>query len=252
MLDQLEQKINSILNKFTNFSNYIELADFRSYILFTLNGTVPANILAQFGFGGAKDIINIPYNPISKTYFQKVSLMTSNSLIIYVKSEPITEKFLIEKDDPILKEYLDQNEMDLAFRGKEKFLIPQLSDCTNFSENSKLKIKIDDLFHSLESFLAFTEPNILFVIDADSDSEPDIIFAFNITPEIPTAIDFNFVKIDVFLDDKHLMKDITYIKREEDYKIQYLKEIKNISHSEVFKSKFALVLHIKSFNNPYK
>lgn len=252
MAEQLKEKIDLIATKFGNFTNYIELADFRSYLLFTLNGTVPSNVLAQFGLGGTKEIINIPYNPISKTYFQKVSLMTSNSLIIYVKSDPITDSFLIEKDDPVLKKYLNQNEMDLAFRGKEKFLIPQLSDCTNFGENSKLKIKIDDLFHSLESFLAFTEPNILFVIDAGSDAEPDVIFAFNISPEIPTAVDLNSLKVDVFLDNKHLTKDVTYIRREEDYEIEYLKEIKDISHSEIFKSKFALVLHVKSLVDPYK
>lgn len=253
MSEEIQEKIDLILNKFENFTNFIELDSLRSFLLFTLNGTVPSNILAQMGLGGGKDTISLPFNPLAKIYYQKVSLMTSNSLVVYVKSEAITEKFIIEKDDPLIKKYLNENEKSLAFRGKEKFILPKITDCSTINgKNSLLKIKIDDLFYSLESFLAVTEPNILFVLDAQEDSEPDIIVAFNMMPEIPAAFgDQNYLKIDAFLDYEHNTRGITYIKRKEDYEIEYLEEIKDISHSEIFKSKFALILHMKSFNAPY-
>ncbi|MBY8986226.1 MAG: hypothetical protein KGD65_14210 [Candidatus Lokiarchaeota archaeon] len=252
MSEELNNQVDLVKNKFENFSNFIELPDFRSFLLFTLTSQVPMNVLAQMGLGGSKEIINLPYNPIMKIYYQKINLISAGSLIVYVKSDPISEKFILEKDDPTIKSFLNPNEMSLAFRGKEKFLLPKISDCNNcyVDNNSKITIKIDDLFHSLESFLAVAEPNLLFVIDGNSDSDPDILFTFNMMPEIPGRTDKKILKIDVFIDSKHITREVTYIKREEDYKIEYLKEVKEVSHAEIYKSSFSLIVHVKSLNEP--
>ena len=52
-----------------------------------------------------------------------------------------------------------------------------VSDCNScdLDNNSKITIKIDDLFHSLESFLGVAEPNLLFAIDGINDSRTDFI-----------------------------------------------------------------------------
>ena len=252
MSEELNNQVDLVKNKFENFSNFIELPDFRSFLLFTLTSQVPMNVLAQMGLGGSKEIINLPYNPIMKIYYQKINLISAGSLIVYVKSDPISEKFILEKDDPTIKSFLNPNEMSLAFRGKEKFLLPKISDCNNcyVDNNSKITIKIDDLFHSLESFLAVAEPNLLFVIDGNSDSDPDILFTFNMMPEMPGRTDKKILKIDVFIDSKHITREVTYIKREEDYKIEYLKEVKEVSHAEIYKSSFSLIVHVKSLNEP--
>ncbi|MFX0039645.1 MAG: hypothetical protein ACFFCY_15670 [Promethearchaeota archaeon] len=252
MSNELIQKINKIKKNFENFSNYIEVRDFRSFLLFTLTSQVPTNIIAQLGLGGNKEIINLPYNPIFNIYYQKINLISAGSLIIYVKNKSITDKFVLEKDDSIIKGFLNPNEMSLAFRGKEKFLLPKITDCSTFDvdENSKLNINLDDIFHSLESFLAVAEPNILFVIDAVEDSEPDIVFTFNMMPQMPSRLDQKVLKIDVFLDQDHRTRDKTYIKREEDYTIKYLDNIKEVSHAELYKSAFSLILHVKSFSKP--
>ncbi|MFX0082113.1 MAG: hypothetical protein ACFE94_10210 [Candidatus Hodarchaeota archaeon] len=252
MSEELKQKVDLVYKHFENFSNFIELPDFRSFLLFTLTSQVPTNILAQMGLGGSKEVINIPYNPILKIYYQKINLISAGSLIIYVKSEPISEKFILQKDDPKIKDFLNPNEMSLAFRGKEKFLLPMISDCStcNGENNSKLTIKIDDLFHSLESFLAVAEPNLLFVIGANNPQEPDLLFTFNLMPEMPSRLDQKVLKIDVFMDNEHKSKDITYIKREENFIIKYLKDIKDVSHADIYKSAYSLLLHVKSFNKP--
>jgi len=252
MSEELNQKVDLIKKKFENFSNFIELPDFRSFLLFTLTSQVPMNILAQMGLGGKKDVISLPYNPILKIYYQKINLLSVGSLIVYVKSDPISEKFILEKDDSSIKSFLNPDEMSLAFRGKEKFLLPLVSDCSScdVDNKSKITIKIDDLFHSLESFLGVAEPNLLFAIDGINDSEPDVLFTFNMMPEIPVRTDTKILKIDVYIDVKHNTRDITYIKREEDYKIDYLQEVKEISHAEIYKSSFSLILHIKSLNEP--
>jgi len=147
---------------------------------------------------------------------------------------------------------LNPNEVSLAFRGKEKFLLPKISDCSAFNDDkkSKINIKIDDLFHSLESFLAVSEPNLLFVIDAKINSDPDLIFTFNMMPEFPGKLDQKVLKVDVYLDYSHETRGITYLKREEDYKITYLKDIKEVSHADLYKSSFSLILHVKSLNEP--
>jgi hypothetical protein len=205
--------------------------------------------MAQLGLGGNREIINLPYDPIRNIYFQKINLISSSPTILYVKTKEITEKFLLDKDHEIFKKYLNVNESSLAFRGKEKFIFPKVTDCSTI-EDSKLNIKIDDYFHSIESFIGFTQPNILFVVDAEDPSEPDLVFTFNMAPKIPRSSEENVLKLDVFLDDQHNLKDITYIQREEDYSIKYMKGIKEVSHADLYKSAFSLVLHIKSFENP--
>ncbi|KKK43699.1 hypothetical protein LCGC14_0500660 [marine sediment metagenome] len=251
MSEEINHKIDLILNKFKGFSNFIELEDFRAFLLFTLTSQVPMNILAQLG-GGNKEVISLPYNPYLKIYYQKINLISAGSLIVYVKSEPISQEFLLKKDDPIIKEFLSLDEISLAFRGKEKFILPKVSDCSAIESenNSKLTIKVDDMFHSLESFLAVAEPNLLFVINSVNTTEPDIIFTFNMMPEMPTAINKKVLKIDGFIDPDHKTKDITYVKREEDFSLHYLKDVKEVSHSEIFKSSFSLLIHVKSLNKP--
>jgi hypothetical protein len=252
MSEELKQKVDLIKKKFENFTNFIELPDFRTFLLFTLTSQVPMNVLAQMGLGGNKEVISLPYNPILKIYYQKINLLSVGSLIVYVKSDPITQKFILEKDDSTIKSFLNPDEMSLAFRGKEKFLLPMISDCTRcyVDGNSKITIKVDDLFHSLESFLGIAEPNLLFVIDGVNDSEPDLLFTFNMMPELPGRTDKKILKIDVYIDGKHNTRDVTYIRREEDYNLEYLNEVKAISHTEIYKSAFSLILHVKSLNEP--
>jgi len=251
MSEELKQKIGTVQKIFENFSNFIELSDFRSYLLFTLTSQVPTNIMAQLGLGSNKEIINLPYNPIFNIYYQKINLISAGSLIVYTKNAPITDKFTLDKDDPIIKKYLNINEMSLAFRGKEKFILPKISDCSAFNVDGKLIIKVDDLFHSLESFLAITEPNLLFVIDANEELLPDLVFTFNMMPEMPRRMDQRVLKIDVFFDKEHKTRDKVYLEREENYNIKYLKDIKEVSHTDLYKSAFSLIIHVKSFSKPY-
>jgi hypothetical protein len=252
MSGELKQKITRVHTIFESFSNFIELSDFRSFLLFTLTSQVPTNLLAQIGLGGSKEVISLPYNPILKIYYQKINLISAGSLIIYVKNDTISDKFLLEKDDSVIRSFLNPNEENLAFRGKEKFILPKISDCSAFDVDgdSNLTIKVDDLFHSLESFLAVAEPNLLFVVDATDEVEPDLIFTFNMMPEMPSRVDQKVLKIDVFLDKDHKTRDKTYLKREEDYTINYMQDIKEVGHAELYKSAFSLVLHIKSFSKP--
>ncbi|MFX1358403.1 MAG: hypothetical protein ACFFA8_14115 [Promethearchaeota archaeon] len=250
MSNNLNGKIEIVNQYFKDFNNFIELKDFRSFLLFTLTSQVPMNIMAQLGLGGDREKINLPYNPEYKIYYQKVNLMTSGSLSIYVKSTPITEKFLLDKDDDLFRTFLNPNEISLAFRGKEKFIFPKISDCSTFYDE-KLTIRIDDLFYDLESFISFSQPNILFVIDSNTNSKPDLNFTFNMMPQLPNKSDENILKVDVYLDYEHKTRNITYIKREENYNLTFLNDIKEISHADLYKSTFSLVLHIKSLNKPY-
>lgn len=249
MSEKIKEKIDIVNKHFKEFSHFIELEDFRAFLLLTLNSQSPNNIMAQLGLGGNREIINLPFDPIRNIYFQKINLLSSSSIIIYVKADQITEKLILDKDHEIFKQYLNVNESSLAFRGKEKFIFPKLTDCSTFAD-SKLNIKIDDYFHSFESFIGFTQPNILFVADAKNSSEPDLVFTFNMTPTIPRSSEENSLKLDIFLDEDHKLKDITYIQRDEDYSIKYMKGIKEVSHADLYKSAFSLILHIKSFENP--
>ncbi|MFO7795049.1 MAG: hypothetical protein ACQERB_03665 [Promethearchaeati archaeon] len=253
MSNELIHKIEIIKNYFKGFSNYLELNNFRDFLLFTLNSQVSSNLLAQLGMGGEKDVINIPFNPIYNIFYQKINIISVGTLIVYCQKELISDKFILEKDDPIFREFLREKEIDLAFRTREKFIIPKISDCTPFQdeENEPLTLKIDDLYHDLKSFMAVTEPNILFVKNGPQESDPDLLFAFNLMPDMPGKTDKKVLKMDVYLDPEHKTRDIKYLKREKDYNLTFLSEIKDIGHAELFKSSFSLVIHIKSFNKPF-
>ncbi|MBY9009159.1 MAG: hypothetical protein KGD74_04775 [Candidatus Lokiarchaeota archaeon] len=250
MSEALNNKIKIVEEFFNGFTNFIELENFRAFLLLTLTSQGPTNIMAQLGLGGDKSVINLPYNPDFNIYYQKINLLSSSSLVLYTKSDPITNEFVLEKNDDIFKKFLSLNEIELAFRGKEKFVFPKISDCSVL-EDSNLKIKIDDLFHNIESFISYTQPNILFVFDAVKASKPDLLFTFNMTPQFPKKLDENVLQIDAYLDYEHKTKDINYLKREADYSLTYLKDIKEMSNAELYKSSFSLVLRIKSINKPF-
>ncbi len=250
MSEALNNKINIVDEFFNGFTNFIELENFKSFLLLTLTSQGPMNIMAQLGLGGDKSVINLPYNPDFNIYFQKINLLSSSSLMVYAKSDPITSEFVLKKNDEIFKKFLSSSEIDSAFRGKEKFIFPKISDCS-ILEDSKLNIKIDDLFHNLESFISYAQPNILFVFDAAESSKPDLLFTFNMTPQFPKKLDENILQVDAYLDYEHKTKDINYLKREADYSLMYLKEIKEMTNAELYKSSFSLVLHIKSINKPF-
>jgi hypothetical protein len=250
MSEALNNKIKIVDEFFNGFTNFIELENFRSFLLLTLTSQGPMNIMAQLGLGGDKSIINLPYNPDFNIYYQKINLLSSSSLVLYTKSDPITKEFVLEKNDDIFKKFLSLNEIELAFRGKEKFLFPKISDCSVLGD-SNLNIKIDDLFHNLESFISYAQPNILLVFDATESSKPDLLFTFNMTPQFPKKLDENVLQIDAYLDYENKTKNVNYLKREEDYSLTYLKDIKEISNAELYKSSFSLILHIKSINKPF-
>lgn len=250
MSEALNNKIKIVDEFFNGFTNFIELENFRAFLLLTLTSQGPMNIMAQLGLGGDKSVINLPYNPDFNMYFQKINLLSSSSIVLYAKSDSITNEFVLEKDDEIFKKFLSSSEIDSAFRGKEKFVFPKVSDCS-ILEASKLNIKIDDLFHNLESFISYAQPNILFVFDAAESSKPDLLFTFNMTPQFPKKLDENILQVDAYLDNEHMTKDVSYLKREADYSLTYLKEIREMSNAELYKASFSLVLHIKSINKPF-
>ena len=70
-------------------------------------------------------------------------------------------------------------------------------------------------------------------------------------PEISGKLNQNLLKIDVYLDKEHKTKDITYLKREENYQLTFMEDVKEISHADLYKSSFSLVLYVKSLNKPY-
>ncbi|GAH84122.1 unnamed protein product, partial [marine sediment metagenome] len=49
----------------------------------------------------------------------------------------------------------------------------------------------------------------------------------------------------------HKTKEVNYLKREADYSLTYLNEIKEMSNAELYKASFSLILHIKSVNKPF-
>ena len=63
MSEELIGKIKVVNEYFKDFNNFLELKDFRAFLLLTLTSQAVTNVMAQLGLGGDKDVINLPYNP---------------------------------------------------------------------------------------------------------------------------------------------------------------------------------------------
>ena len=66
-------------------------------------------------------------------------------------------------------------------------------------------------------------------------------------PEMPSRLNKKVLKIDTYYDNDHKTKGKTYLKRNEDYSLSYLDDIKDVSHTDLYKSAFSLIINIKSF-----
>ena len=87
MSEALNNRMNIVNEFFKGFTNYLELEDFRAFLMLTLTSQSPMNIMAQLGLGGDKSIINLPYNPDFNIYFQKINLISSSSIVLYTQTD---------------------------------------------------------------------------------------------------------------------------------------------------------------------
>ena len=248
-----EEKYEFAKEKFKSFSNYIEISNFRQFLLLILNieGDGAEAIMRQLGMGSKTKTI-LPYDPFKKAYFTKVisSLSMKNQLKIYIKSEKINESLLNKSDSKIFTENLSEYERKNLLPNKFALIIPSIVDSLdeNPEETDKKEITpvIESLYMDLAEFIASQNLKFIFLLE---DDIADILFTVNMSyapdNKSPKSIQF----FDVYIDEDKKIRNHTFIRmKKEEIDMEFMNEIKDYSHSEIFKSHFTIIVKIKSFN----
>jgi len=248
-----EEKFEFAKEKFKSFSNYIEISNFREFLLLILNieGDGAEAIMRQLGMG-SKNKATLPYDPFKKAYYTKVisGLSMKNQLKIYIKSKKINESLQNKLDSKIFTDNLSDFERKNLLPNKFSLIIPTIVDSIEEKseeiEKREITPVIESLYVDLAEFVASQNLKFIFLLE---DDIADILFTVNMS----MAPDNNSTKhiqfFDVYIDEDKKIRDHTFIRMtKEKIDMEFMNEIKDYSHSEIFKSHFTIIVKIKSFN----
>ncbi len=251
----INEKFQFAVERFKDFKNHFEIQDFRKFLLLILNldAVGPEAMLQQLGMGAKKRVV-LPYDPETKMYYTKVmsGLSYHNQLLIYHKSEKLSEKFVNDAESTLFTESLSAFERKNFLPGKFKVITPEVKDYTaevlKGKNSSKLLITgVESLYFDLAEMIVSQQSKFLFLMEGD---DADVLFSMNIS-FAPNHDGDNIQMLDVFVDEEKKYRDFTFIRMKEgELEMDLLKEIKDMSHGDLYKSHFTIIVPIKSFNAP--
>jgi len=106
--------------------------------------------------------------------------------------------------------------------------------------------KIESLYTDLAEFIASQNLKFIFLLE---DEVADILFTLNMSfaPDHQSSNQIQY--FDVYIDEEKKIRNHTFIRmKNEEIEMEFMEDIKNYSHSEMFKSHFTIIVKIKSFN----
>jgi hypothetical protein len=250
-----QEKYDFAMQKLKDFKNYIEIADFRKFLLLILNmeSGGPEAILSQLGMGSKGKTV-MPYDVEKQCYYEKImaGMSMNDQLTVYIKSEEKTTKLVNKSDSELFVNTLSPFEQKNLLPGKFILLTPKVTDYTQQAYTTDMSPKtsipaIESLYTNLIDLIVSQNLKYLFMIQGEED-EPDVVFIIDMTFD-PTHASTNQIQFfDVFVDDSKQLRDQTFIKITEDLEITFLNEITDASYSEMFNSNFTIVIPVKSFD----
>ena len=207
--------------------------------------------MRQLGMGSKTKTI-LPYDPFKKAYYTKVisGLSIKSQLKIYIKSDKINDSLINKSDSKIFTENLSDFERKNLLPNKFALITPSIVDSIdeNLDQiiNKEITPVIESLFVDLAEFIASQNLKFIFLLE---DEVADILFTVNMS----IARDSNNSKqiqfFDIFIDEDKKIRNYTFIRMKKgEMDMEFMNEIKDYSHSEIFKSHFTIIVKIKSFN----
>ncbi|MHA1796091.1 MAG: hypothetical protein DRO88_05630 [Promethearchaeia archaeon] len=250
-----EEKYQFAVGKFAEFHNYLEIEDFRKFLLLILNLDAggPEAMMQQLGMGAKRKVI-LPYDPEKHFYYTKVmsGLSYHNQMMIYHKSKKLSDEFLNEATSPLFTKFLSTYERKNLLPGNFKILTPEVADYTQSILQGKNASKpivtgVESLFFDLAEMIVSQQAKFLFLME---DPTADILFSMNISFN-PNMDADHIQMVDVFVDEEHKYRDHTFIRMKEGtMEMDLLDEITELSHGDLYKSHFTILVPIKSLNAP--
>ncbi|WP_371803910.1 hypothetical protein [Candidatus Lokiarchaeum ossiferum] len=255
------EKYTYAVEMLSSFKNYLEVKDFRKFLLLILNleSMGPEAMLKQLGMGSKGKTI-LPYNPEKKMYFTKVmsGFSLNHQLTIYSPIERINTKFVNKSDSELFTKYLTEFERKKLLPGKFMLINPEVIDQSHkaLSEKNSPKIStpgIESLYLNLRELIATQNIKFIFLLEAD---KADIAFIMNMNVEPSHDSENSIQYFDVYVDEKKEMRDHTFIRMKngdsdsDEITMEFLDEIKDMSHSDLFDSHFTIIVPISSMDMP--
>ncbi len=257
-----QEKFKFAHQKLESFQNYIEIADFRHFLLLALNmeGEWPQELLKQFGFG-SKDKTVIPFDREKNVFFTKImqGLSSSNQLIIYNKPNWDHEiPFVNKANSKIFEKVLNNYERENLLSKKFILLAPKVTEFSrqdpNVPHESESPIPIIEfIFENLAELIVSQDLKYLFLLEGKED-EPDLVFSLNLSTEGGKDTEKPLQMFDIYVDEEKKLRGHTFIRMkngeltDEALNMEYLDEIKDYSHSELYNSIFTVIVTVKSLN----
>ena len=257
-----QEKYQFCVDSLSKFSNFVEVEDFRKFLLLILNleSGGPEALLQKLGMS-SRDKITLPYDPLKKMYFTKIISglsMTRNQLVIYHKSEKIAATFVNKPDSDLFQQTLSEYELKNLLPAKLVLVTPELVDFTSeilTGDNAipQSLIGVESLYTDLAELIVTQDLKFIFLLEGD---KADVLFAINLNLDMAqdkkTPIQF----FDVYVDETQKLRNYTFIRMKNvdikagNLEMEFLEEIKGITRSMMFESHFTIIIKIKSMKKP--
>ncbi len=254
-----EDKYQFALKALANYQNSFEIGNFRKFLLLILNleSSGPEAMLRQLGMA-PKGKTTLPYDPVKKAYYTKImsNLSMKSQLFIYHKTDKLSETFINKAESPLITDNLTTYESKNLLPSKFVIITPDVVDFSSHvlkDQNSPKPccVGIESLYENLAELIITQNSKFLFLYEGEA---ADLIFTMNISME-PTSNSKNSIQFfDVYVDEKKEVRTHTFIKMKKEavkkgnLSIEFLDDIKDLSHSEMFDSQFTIIVPIKSFD----
>jgi hypothetical protein len=245
-----KKDIEIIKGKFSKFKGYITVSDFKTFLLMTFTEDTEENMMKMMMEGG---------NPNRNIYWDKEKnalvmelLPPEKNLMTILKNPPDLNKQIIKLDDrEFFDQYLSKFEQENLMDKKGEIRIVEY---TNFipdlleKHNIHPIFEISKVYNDLLSMLfGIGKVKSIFILDGEGD-EPDILFSFYVS--LTTLVGEKFIPVHAYADYSKICRDSQFIKyNKESHEYEGVKELMEVSHSELFKNVYILLVHVKSFES---
>ncbi len=256
-----QEKYAYAVEMLSPFKNFLEVKDFRKFLLLILNleSAGPEAMLKQLGMAPKGKTV-LPYNPAKKMYFTKVmsGFSISHQLTIYCPIDRVNEKFVNKADSEIFTKYLTEFERKKLLPKKFILINPEVVDYSQEVLTAKNVPKpstpgIESLYLNLSELIATQNIKFIFLLECEN---ADVAFILNMNVEPSHHSENSIQYFDVYVDEKKEMRGHSFIRMQngksdsDEIKMEFMDEIKDLTHSELFDSHFTIIVPISSMNKP--
>ncbi len=241
-----DQDYKFLSSKFEQMKDYVQVSDFRTFLLFNLIDE--SDSMIQKLMEGGHSMRTLLYDPRGAYLYEYA--LSKGRLLFYVQQEDPGVSVLDKKKN---KDFFDKSlstyeQNKLLNKQDDKIGIVRLtSKMVEADDNNKVKTKFEvtRIYDDLLSFLFdIGKSRYVFVLEGDKN-EPNIIFAISIL--LSNALNQDYVAIQAYIDkDKKYTGQFMKINSDE-FSYDSVDEIKESSHSEMFHTQYLLMVKIKSF-----